>query len=103
MTAPDQLVMSINNSIEGVKMRFIREKNYPCRDGYMEVDQYYMNDINAHKFYRAKRKKSVRPSKNLNIENSRCLMRLVFNNNSKTGDYYITLTYSKEFLSINDK
>lgn len=85
-------------------MGFVREKKYPCRNGYMEVDQYYINDTNAHKLHRAKKEKISPPKqKNLNTENSRRAMRLVFNNNFKTGDYYITLTYSPEFLSTNDK
>lgn len=85
-------------------MRFVREKKYPCRNGYMEVDLYHINDTNAHKLPRAKREKiSLPKQKNLNTENSRRAMRLVFNNNFKAGDYYITLTYSPDKLPANEK
>lgn len=104
LTALDGLEMSINNSTTGVKMRFVREKKYPCRNGYMEVDLYHINDTNAHKLPRANREKiSLPKQKKLNNENSRRTMRLVFNNNFKSGDYYITPTYSPEFLPANDK
>lgn len=103
-TALAGLVMSINNSTTGVKMRFVRVKKYPCRNGYMEVDLYHINDINAHKLPRAKREKiSLPKQKNLNTENSRRAMRLVFNNNFKAGDYHITLTYGTDNLPANIK
>ena len=85
-------------------MRFVRVKKYPCRNGYMEVDLYHINDINAHKLPRAKREKiSLPKQKNLNTENSRRAMRLVFNNNFKAGDYHITLTYGTDNLPANIK
>ncbi|MGN0678672.1 MAG: hypothetical protein ACI4JS_03315 [Oscillospiraceae bacterium] len=85
-------------------MRFVREKKYPCRNGYMEVDMYLNTDTNVHKLPRAKREKiSLPKQKKLNIENSRRAMRLLFNHNFKSGDYYITPTYSTEFLPENDK
>lgn len=81
-----------------------REKCYICKNGYTEADIYRLTDTNAHKLPRAKKKCMNLPKqKNLNDENSRRAMRLVFHENFSAGDYCISPTYSPEYLPENDK
>lgn len=84
--------MSINNSTAGKNMRFVREKKCACRNGYTEVDLYQITDTNVHNLPRAKREKiSLPKQKNLNIENSRRTMRLLFIENFGVGDFHVAL------------
>lgn len=81
-----------------------REKFCACRNGYTEAEIYRLADANAHKLPRAKKKRMSLPKqKNLNNENSRRAMRLVFHENFGAGDYCISPTYSPEYLPENDK
>lgn len=81
-----------------------REKRYTCKNGYTEVGICQLKETNAHKLPRAKRERlSLPKQKNLNNENSRSAMRLVFHENFGDGDYCISPTYSPEYLPENDK
>lgn len=85
-------------------MKFIREKQYICRNGYTEIDVFQISDPHARKLPRAKKERLTLPKqKRLNEENSRRAFRLLVNENFIPGDYHVTLTYRDKNLPTDKR